>query len=58
MADPIFPTLKGDYYSIDPQNYRIVGEKTGKKFTLGDKVKVKLIGTDLDRKTIDFEIIN
>jgi ribonuclease R len=51
-------TLKGDYYSIDPQNYRIVGEKTGKKFTLGDKVKVKLIGTDLDRKTIDFEIIN
>lgn len=50
-------TLKGDEYSLDPKNYRIVGKDTGKTFTLGDRVKIKLIATDLDRKAIDFEII-
>lgn len=48
--------LKDDYYKVEPQNYRIVGEKTGKAYTLGDKVKIKLIGTDIEKKTIDFEI--
>jgi len=50
-------SLKDDHYNIDPKNYRIKGEKTGKTLTLGDKVKVKLTGTDLDKRTIDFEII-
>ncbi|MBU1557682.1 RNB domain-containing ribonuclease, partial [Patescibacteria group bacterium] len=50
-------SLKNDFYSIDAKNYRIVGQKTGKKYTLGDKVKIKLTATDLDKRTIDFEII-
>ncbi|OGD68102.1 ribonuclease R [Candidatus Campbellbacteria bacterium RIFCSPLOWO2_01_FULL_34_15] len=51
-------TLKDDHYNIDPKNYRIVGERSGKKYTLGDKVKIKLIGVDLEKRTIDFEIVN
>jgi len=50
-------SLKGDFYNIDAKNYRLIGQKTGKKYTLGDKVKIKLIKTDLDKRTMDFEII-
>ncbi len=50
-------SLKGDFFRIDPKNYRISGEKSGKSYTLGDRVKIKLIGTNLDKRTIDFEIV-
>lgn len=49
--------IGGDYYSLDEKNYAIVGEKTKNKFTLGDKVKVKLLSADLDRKTLDFKLV-
>ena len=49
--------MTDDFYSLDEKNYCIVGQSTKKKYTLGDKVKVKLIGTDLDRKTLDFVFV-
>ncbi len=49
--------IGGDFYSLDEKNYAIVGEKTKKKFSLGDKVKVKLLTADLDRKTLDFKLV-
>ena len=51
-------TLKNDFYNIDAKNYRLVGQKTGHKYTLGDKVKIKLTNVDLDKRTLDFEIIS
>src|SRR3989344_3476048 len=51
-------TLRRDRYNIDHQNYIVIGERSGQKYTLGDKVKIKLIGVNLDNRTIDFEIIN
>jgi ribonuclease R len=50
--------MKDDNYSLDEKNYAIVGQKTGKKISLGDKVKMKLIGADLDKKVLDFEFVN
>lgn len=50
-------TLKGDFFNVDTKNYRLVGEKTGQKYTLGDRVKIKVTATDLDKRTIDFEIV-
>jgi ribonuclease R len=46
-----------DFYSLDEKNYRIVGEKTKKVYALGDSVKIKIIGTDKDKKTIDMELV-
>jgi exoribonuclease R len=34
-----------------------VGKGTGKRYTLGDKVKVKLVSADMDRKMLDFEFV-
>lgn len=50
-------TLKNDYYNVDSKNYRIIGERSGKKYTLGDKIKIKLMSVDLKKRNIDFEII-
>lgn len=46
--------MTDDFYELDQKNYCLVGQQTKKKYSLGDTVKVKLIGADLDRKTLDF----
>ncbi len=47
--------MKDDYYEYDEQNYRIIGKSNKKIITLGDKVKVRVLNTDIDRRTIDLE---
>lgn len=50
--------LTDDFYIYDEKNYALVGEKTKKRYGLGDKVKVKLLGADLDRRTLDYVFVN
>lgn len=47
--------IKDDYYELDEKNMRIIGKKNKKMITLGDKVKVKVVNTDINRRTIDLE---
>jgi len=49
--------MKDDFYELNEKLYAIVGKKTGKKFSLGDKIRVKLIASDPERKTLDFTFI-
>jgi ribonuclease R len=49
--------LSNDYYKLDQKNYAIVGERSKKKFSLGDSLRVRLFNADLDRKTLDFKLI-
>lgn len=49
--------LKNDYYQLDQKNFALVGEKTKKRFRLGDLVKIKIKKTDLNKKIIDFELV-
>jgi ribonuclease R len=50
--------LTDDYYKLDQKNYCIVGERTKKKFSLGDSIRVRLSSADLDRKTLDFKLVS
>lgn len=50
--------MDDDYYVYDEKLHVFVGEKTKRIFRLGDRVKVKLVGTDVIRKTIDFIIVD
>ena len=45
--------MNDDFYEFDEKNYRIVGRKTRKVFTLGDRVHVRVKKTDIDRRMID-----
>ncbi len=47
--------MSDDYYEFDEKNYRVIGRKNKRMFTLGDKVKVTVKDTDIDRRTIDLE---
>lgn len=49
--------LGNDFFSLDEKNYAVVGEKTKKKFSLGDSVKVKIEKIDLDKKRIDMVVV-
>lgn len=49
--------LGNDFYTFEEKYYRLVGERTKETFTLGDRVKVRVAGTDLVRKTIDYELV-
>ncbi|MBI2096126.1 MAG: ribonuclease R [Candidatus Taylorbacteria bacterium] len=51
-------SLTDDYYLLDEKNYCLVGERSKKKYSLGDKVRFRVKSADVDRKTIDYELIN
>src|SRR3989339_467560 len=49
--------MKDDFYELNEKLYAIVGKNTSKKYSLGDKIRVKLIASDPERKTLDFQFI-
>ena len=49
--------MEDDYYLLDADNYCIVGEKTKKKYSLGDSVRFKVVGADVERKTLDYRLV-
>ncbi|MBO4530251.1 MAG: ribonuclease R [Paludibacteraceae bacterium] len=49
--------LDDDYYSYDEKNYCLVGKKYRRTYSLGDEVVVRIKKTNLDKKQMDFEMI-
>ena len=49
--------LGNDFFENVPGKYEIRGKRTGKKFRLGDSVKIKLIKADLEGKQLDFSLV-
>jgi len=49
-------SLKNDYYTFDAVKHRLVGERGGTVYRLGDKMTVLVARVDLDERKIDFEL--
>jgi ribonuclease R len=49
-------SLPGDYYHYDNVHHRLVGERTGKSYRLGDDIEVVVANVNLDDQKIDFEL--
>ena len=49
--------IEDDYYYFDEERFLLIGERTGKTFGLGQKLKVLLVATDKLQRTIDFHIV-
>jgi ribonuclease R len=49
--------LTDDYYHFHDKQYALIGERSGRIFRIGDHVKVRVIGVNLDERTVDFELI-
>lgn len=48
-------SLRSDYYTFDAVKHRLVGERSGQVYRLGDTMKVLVARVDLDERKIDFE---
>ncbi|MEM7431350.1 MAG: ribonuclease R [Pseudomonadota bacterium] len=47
-------SLKNDYYHFEPERMRLVGERSGRAYSLGDRMRVQVTRVDLDNKRMDF----
>lgn len=50
--------MDDDYYIYNEKSMRLFGEKTGKVYKIGDKVKVKLVDVNIAERQIDFIILD
>ncbi|MBO8158980.1 ribonuclease R [Thermosyntropha sp.] len=50
-------TIADDYYEFNERSYILVGVHTGRKFAIGDEVRVQLVKVDVDDGKIDFELV-
>jgi len=48
--------LGQDYFHFDEKAHAMVGERTGRRFRLSDRVRVQLVRVDLDQNKIDFRL--
>lgn len=60
MCEGLVPVrdLADDYYDFDEKNYCLIGRRHGMKYTLGDQVRVQVARADLERKQLDFALID
>ncbi|HRQ04815.1 MAG TPA: ribonuclease R [Nitrosomonas halophila] len=50
--------LPSDYFHHDPVKHMLRGERSGKSFRLGDRLRVKLVRVDLETRKIDFVLVD
>ncbi|MFA5936850.1 MAG: ribonuclease R [Candidatus Paceibacterota bacterium] len=49
--------MQDDFYIFNEKKLELLGQKRKKKYRLGDKVKIKVKSVDLEKKTIDYELV-
>lgn len=50
-------SLGDDYYIFDEKRHSLQGERTGRLFKIGERVRVKVARVDVEKRQIDFELI-
>ena len=48
--------LPGDVFRFDQERYTVVGQRTGRRFRLGDELRVTVKAVDMDRRSVDFAL--
>ena len=44
-----------DEFRLVPEDYMLVGARSGRKFRMGDKVRIKVISANLAKRQLDYE---
>jgi ribonuclease R len=50
--------IPGDYWELEDGGMGLVGQRTGRRWQLGDAVRVRLTRVDLTQRQIDFELVD
>jgi ribonuclease R len=49
-------TLTDDFYYYEEATHSLTGRRTGRRYRLGDKVRVNVVRVDLQRRQLDFRV--
>jgi ribonuclease R len=51
-------SIADDFYEFDEEEYMIVGRHSGKKFEIGDEVKIEVVNANLSRRQLDYKLVD
>jgi len=51
-------SMRDDYYAFDEKQHTLKGENTGVAYRLGDKVEIQVVRVDLERRQLDFALVD
>jgi ribonuclease R len=49
--------LKGDHYTFLPEKKKVIGQRTGTSYAMGQQVRIRVKNTDLAKRNIDFSFV-
>ncbi len=49
--------LDDDYYEFDERNYILIGRRRHHKYQLGDALRIKVAGANLEKRQLDFTLV-
>ena len=49
-------SLQNDYYKYESGTQQLVGERTGRRYSLGDELKIRVHKVDMETRRIDFRL--
>lgn len=50
--------LDDDYYEFDEKNYCLIGRRKKQRYRLGDPITIKVVRANLEKKQLDFALVN
>ena len=50
-------TIRSDFFEFDEKNFRVIGRRTRKVYTLGDPVRIRVKSANLDQVLLDYELV-
>ncbi len=50
-------SLEDDYYNFLPEAYALVGDRSKRRFQIGDRVRVQVVRADKEERQIDFRLL-
>ena len=52
-----YRTIKSEFYDFDEEHYRAVGRRHHSVIKLGDPIRIRVKGTNLEQKLLDYELV-
>ncbi|MBO4633892.1 MAG: ribonuclease R [Bacteroidales bacterium] len=52
-----YRTIRSDFYDFDADHYRAVGRRSRRSIRLGDPLRIRVRGTSLEQKLLDYELV-
>ena len=50
--------ITDDYFEFSEEDYCVYGRSSGRKFRLGDRVKIRVLRANLEQKTLDYGLVD